>query len=38
MGNEKLIRDLRGILTSATLTQGQFETICRAIKALGGKP
>lgn len=38
MGNEKLIRELRGILADATLTQEQYETICHTIRALGGKP
>lgn len=38
MGNEKLIRELRGILADVSLTQDQYETICSTIRALGGKP
>jgi hypothetical protein len=38
MGNERLIRELRGVLANASLTQDQYETICEAIRALGGNP
>lgn len=38
MRNEKLIRELRGILHDAPLTQDQRDTLCNAIRALGGNP
>jgi hypothetical protein len=38
MGNEHLIRDLRGILHSGKLSQDEYDTICSVIRALGGQP
>lgn len=33
-----LIERLRVLLHSAELTQDQYETVCAAIRALGGNP
>jgi hypothetical protein len=33
-----LIERLRVLLHSADLTQDQYETVCAAIRALGGNP
>lgn len=33
-----LIEELRVLLNTADLTQDQYTTICRAIRALGGTP
>lgn len=33
-----LIERLRALLHSADLTQDQYQTICEAIRALGGNP
>lgn len=38
MDNIKIIRDLRSILNSGQLSQCDYETICKAIIALGGNP
>lgn len=36
--NEVLIRDLRALLHNPALSQDEYTTICRAIRALGGNP
>lgn len=36
--NEALIRDLRALLHNPALSQDEYTTICRAIRALGGQP
>lgn len=33
-----LIEELRVLLNTLELTQDQYETLCRAIRALGGNP
>jgi hypothetical protein len=35
---ETIIRELREMLCSAYLTQSEYETICAAIRELGGRP
>ncbi len=37
MNKEQIIRQLRGMLTN-DLPQHEYETICAAIRALGGRP
>lgn len=38
MNNAELIADLRALLHTADLSQDDYTTICRAIRALGGNP
>lgn len=36
--NDKIIRELRAILHNPAISQDEYTTICRAIRALGGEP
>lgn len=38
MSREQIIRELRGILNTLELSQHDRDTICAAIRALGGNP
>lgn len=38
MTDEQIIRNLRSLLNSGQLSQDDYETVCAAIRALGGQP
>jgi hypothetical protein len=38
MCKDVIVGNLRGILNSGKLNQDEYETICDAIRALGGNP